>query len=147
MLAGAAVPRAVVRQLRVVRDDLIGQVTAGDAAGGQAAWERFAADVDEVRFGFDFAGAGVGAAGRPEDLLRQTSGDSLVGALVRAVAQLVASGNWTRLRVCANEVCSGIFYDRTRSRTQRWDSYDTCGNRTNVAAYRARVGAAGPAGD
>ncbi|MEV4754512.1 CGNR zinc finger domain-containing protein [Micromonospora sp. NPDC049559] len=23
-------------------------------------------------------------------------------------------------------------------RTQRWDSYETCGNRVNVAAFRAR---------
>jgi predicted RNA-binding Zn ribbon-like protein len=32
-------------------------------------------------------------------------------------------------------------YDTTRSRTQRWHSYELCGNRANVAAFRAREGA------
>ncbi|MEO3773386.1 CGNR zinc finger domain-containing protein [Micromonospora sp. B9E7] len=43
------------------------------------------------------------------------------------------------MRICGNEMCSHVFYDTTRSRTQRWHSYERCGNRTNVAAYRARA--------
>lgn len=52
---------------------------------------------------------------------------------------------WTvdqqRIRVCANDGCRAVFYDTTRSRTQRWHSYELCGNRANVAAFRAREGA------
>jgi predicted RNA-binding Zn ribbon-like protein len=54
----------------------------------------------------------------------------------------IAAGRFERLRLCAFEPCSGAFYDATRSRTQRWHSYATCGNRVNVAAHRKRVSGA-----
>ncbi|MFF4955535.1 CGNR zinc finger domain-containing protein [Streptomyces sp. NPDC001222] len=54
------------------------------------------------------------------------------------MAELMADGTWSRIRVCDNEGCRHVFYDTTRSRTQRWHSYATCGNRTNVASYGAR---------
>ncbi|MFD9007044.1 CGNR zinc finger domain-containing protein [Streptomyces sp. NPDC059582] len=54
------------------------------------------------------------------------------------MAEMIADGTWQRIRACANEDCAHAFYDTTRSRTQRWHSYEDCGNRTNVAAYRAR---------
>ncbi|MCU1658127.1 MAG: zinc finger protein [Pseudonocardiales bacterium] len=34
----------------------------------------------------------------------------------------------------------------TRSRTRRWHSYEMCGNRTNVAAHRARTARGGSGG-
>jgi predicted RNA-binding Zn ribbon-like protein len=70
--------------------------------------------------------------------LRQVTGDPVVGRIVQDVATLITTGNWSRLRYCANEVGGAVFYDTTRSRTRRWHSYEYCGNRTNVAAYRAR---------
>jgi CGNR zinc finger/Putative stress-induced transcription regulator len=51
----------------------------------------------------------------------------------------IEDGRFGRVRLCAFEPCSGAFYDATRSRTQRWHSYATCGNRVNVAAHRERV--------
>jgi predicted RNA-binding Zn ribbon-like protein len=65
-------------------------------------------------------------------------GASAVGSVVRAVAELIATDRFSRIRLCANEDCSHALYDGTRSRTQRWHSYEVCGNRANVAAYRAR---------
>ncbi|MDT5029510.1 MAG: hypothetical protein QOE61_5936, partial [Micromonosporaceae bacterium] len=50
----------------------------------------------------------------------------------------IAADRWTRLHLCANDVCRVAFYDASRSRTQRWHSYETCGNRANAAAHRAR---------
>jgi predicted RNA-binding Zn ribbon-like protein len=74
--------------------------------------------------------------------LRQVEGDPLVGKIALAVAELVAAGTWSRVRLCANHSCGGAFYDTSRSRTQRWQSYEICGNKSNVAAYRARRSAA-----
>jgi predicted RNA-binding Zn ribbon-like protein len=54
---------------------------------------------------------------------------------VLAVPSLIGDRSWSRLRVCANGSCRKVCYDTTRSRTQRWHSYEVCGT---VAAYRAR---------
>jgi hypothetical protein len=65
--------------------------------------------------------------------------DAILGALIGDLHQAVSSGSWRRVRLCAYEPCSSAFYDATRSRTQRWHSYEVCGNRSNVAAYRRRA--------
>lgn len=43
-----------------------------------------------------------------------------------------------RLQVCAAQGCSRVFVDTSRNRSRRYCDPGTCGNRTNVAAYRAR---------
>lgn len=43
-----------------------------------------------------------------------------------------------RLRVCSAIGCSRVFVDTSRNRSRRYCDPSTCGNRTNVAAYRAR---------
>ncbi|MGH9035698.1 MAG: CGNR zinc finger domain-containing protein [Acidimicrobiia bacterium] len=43
-----------------------------------------------------------------------------------------------RLRVCTAIGCSRVFVDTSRNRSRRYCDPSTCGNRTNVAAYRAR---------
>jgi predicted RNA-binding Zn ribbon-like protein len=65
--------------------------------------------------------------------------DAIVGALIADLHRAVTSGSWRRVRLCAHEPCNAAFYDATRSRTQRWHSYEMCGNRANVAAYRRRA--------
>jgi predicted RNA-binding Zn ribbon-like protein len=66
------------------------------------------------------------------------TGDDVVARVLADVQAAMTSGRWSRLHLCANDVCRVGFYDATRSRTQRWHSYETCGNRVNVAAHRAR---------
>ena len=70
--------------------------------------------------------------------MEPAAGPTVPGSIIRSVAELIASGNWSRIKACANAACAHVFYDTTRSRTQRWDSYEVCGNRVNVAAYRTR---------
>ncbi len=48
-----------------------------------------------------------------------------------------------RLQVCAALGCSRVFVDTSRNRSRRYCDPSTCGNRTNVAAYRARQRAGG----
>ncbi|RSM86601.1 CGNR zinc finger domain-containing protein [Kibdelosporangium aridum] len=116
--------------VRAVRDDLVGLVTV-DPRDSAADWAAFSGRVSSVTFQQDFSTPGAVR-------LRQVSGDPVVGSIVLSVAAVVEAGNWTRLKLCANDLCTEVFYDTTRSRTRRWHSYEICGNRTNVAAYRAR---------
>jgi predicted RNA-binding Zn ribbon-like protein len=66
------------------------------------------------------------------------TGDDVVAHVLADIQRAIAAGKWSRLHLCANDVCRVAFYDTSRSRTQRWHSYETCGNRANVAAHRAR---------
>lgn len=43
-----------------------------------------------------------------------------------------------RFRDCASDTCSGVFIDTSRPGRRRYCMPDLCGNRANVAAYRAR---------
>jgi hypothetical protein len=43
-----------------------------------------------------------------------------------------------RFRDCASETCSGVFIDTSRPGRRRYCMPELCGNRANVAAYRAR---------
>lgn len=51
-----------------------------------------------------------------------------------------------RLKTCASPTCRDVFVDTSRNRSRRYCDPDTCGNRANVAAYRARRRAARAAG-
>ena len=70
--------------------------------------------------------------------LAPTGGEAALGGVAAAVQAVVEADAWPRLRICPNHKCDLVFYDATRSRTQKWDSYETCGNRANVSAHRAR---------
>lgn len=70
----------------------------------------------------------------------RTAGDPYVGEVVLAVAELVRAGDWSRIRVCANDACASVFYDTTRGRTRRWHFYEICGNRKTGPRSRAPVG-------
>lgn len=55
-----------------------------------------------------------------------------------ALTGLFTAGEWGRLRVCAAEDCDAVFVDLSRNRSKRYCDVGNCGNRANVAAYRAR---------
>ncbi|MQA09768.1 MAG: hypothetical protein GEU98_14695 [Pseudonocardiaceae bacterium] len=46
--------------------------------------------------------------------------------------------NHDRFRHCASPVCDGMFVDTSRAGRRRYCEPDLCGNRLNVANYRAR---------
>ncbi|AMM19688.1 hypothetical protein AX769_05435 [Frondihabitans sp. PAMC 28766] len=46
-----------------------------------------------------------------------------------------------RLRHCAADDCSLVFFDESRAGTRRWCSMQKCGNRAKVRAHRARAAA------
>jgi predicted RNA-binding Zn ribbon-like protein len=55
-----------------------------------------------------------------------------------ALAHVVAAGEMERLRVCEAPDCQSVLVDMSRNRSKRYCDARTCGNRLNVAAYRAR---------
>jgi hypothetical protein len=112
-----------------LRADLMGLIAAQDPA---QSWAAFTARTSQITFSQDFSTPG-------QVRLRHVAGDAVAGGITLRVAELIEAGTWSRLRVCANDKCQEVFYDTTRSRTRRWHSYEVCGNRTNVAAYRART--------
>jgi hypothetical protein len=120
------VPSELLVEMRRVRADLMAILQSGEG------WERFSERTSGVAFRYAFSPAGgVEPA--------QVAGPPVVGTVARHVAQIVAADAWPRLKVCANHRCARVFYDTTRSRTQRWHSYKVCGNKSNVAAHRARA--------
>lgn len=121
-----------VAQVRSLRQALTEAVRLPGTEAGQAAWteiNRLAASTD-----FHHAFNGDGRVDQ-----HQVSGSPAAGAIIRAIAELVASGQFSRIRICAHPDCQHAFYDATRSSNQRWHSYEVCGNRANVAAHRTRA--------
>lgn len=55
-----------------------------------------------------------------------------------ALAYVVSSGELDRLRTCEAPGCDRVLVDLSRNRCRRYCDSRTCGNRTHVAAYRAR---------
>jgi predicted RNA-binding Zn ribbon-like protein len=61
-----------------------------------------------------------------------------LAVLLAGVAQASAQGTWERLKACSAESCQWAFYDRSKNRSGRWCSMQTCGNRTKTRTYRRR---------
>jgi predicted RNA-binding Zn ribbon-like protein len=127
LLAGTVPTPSALRRLVALRSALNAAL-----GGDEEAWAAIDAEAAGVRIRLEF-GPGPAASVRAD-----ADGDP-VAALVLTLHEAVADGSWSRIRRCANDVCAAAFYDTTRSRTGRWCSYARCGNRTNVAAHRART--------
>ncbi|GEL94411.1 CGNR zinc finger domain-containing protein [Cellulomonas composti] len=54
------------------------------------------------------------------------------------VVDVVRSDEYERMRRCAGEDCTAVLVDLSRNRSRRFCDVNSCGNRANVAAYRAR---------
>jgi predicted RNA-binding Zn ribbon-like protein len=54
------------------------------------------------------------------------------------LAVIIEEHGFERLRVCEGKDCLDVFVDVSRNRSRRYCSPEVCGNRANVAAYRAR---------
>lgn len=64
-------------------------------------------------------------------------GDLATAATI-GLLRLIADTGLGRLGHCAAHGCAGVFVDTTRNRSRRYCIPQLCGNRTNLAAYRAR---------
>jgi predicted RNA-binding Zn ribbon-like protein len=64
--------------------------------------------------------------------------DGAIARLMAAVTQATQDGSWERLKACPEETCRWAFYDRSKNRSAKWCSMETCGNMAKARAYRAR---------
>jgi len=64
--------------------------------------------------------------------------------LAGSFTAMLLRSNPPRLRLCANEDCRAAFYDETKSRTRRWCSGTTCGNRVRARRHRASRASSSP---
>jgi hypothetical protein len=70
--------------------------------------------------------------------------DALVAGVLARLHEAVRSGDWARLKACANPDCQWVYHDASRNRSGRWCSMGECGDVMKARAYRQR-GRAGAA--
>jgi predicted RNA-binding Zn ribbon-like protein len=58
--------------------------------------------------------------------------------IAASFVELLAHGEPTRLKVCANHDCQWAFYDSSKNRSRRWCGSPTCGTADKVRRFRAR---------
>jgi predicted RNA-binding Zn ribbon-like protein len=67
----------------------------------------------------------------------QPLADRMAVEAAMAVVDVIRGGELDRLRVCAADDCDDVLVDLSKNRSRRFCEKG-CGNRVNVAAYRAR---------
>ena len=69
-------------------------------------------------------------------------GDAFAGLIipiVESAADALILGELPRVRRCADQRCTRVFYDATRNRRRRWCDMAACGNRAKAARHRAKA--------
>jgi predicted RNA-binding Zn ribbon-like protein len=64
--------------------------------------------------------------------------DRIAADAAMAFLDLIRADALGRLRICAAEDCEDVLIDFSKNSSKRYCDTGNCGNRTNVAAYRAR---------
>lgn len=65
--------------------------------------------------------------------------DAMIGPIARSAADLFTSDELGRIGQCADDRgCGWLFYDRSRNRSRRWCSMDSCGNRAKAKQHYER---------
>jgi predicted RNA-binding Zn ribbon-like protein len=79
------------------------------------------------------------ALGRDPELVTDAKGvDGAIARLMTIVAAAVEHGRWERLKACPREECEWAFFDKSKNRSGRWCSMDSCGNIEKAKAFRER---------
>lgn len=77
--------------------------------------------------------------GRDPELVADADGvDGAIARLMAIVAAAVEHGRWERLKACPREACEWAFYDKSKNRSGRWCTMESCGNIEKAKAFRAR---------
>jgi predicted RNA-binding Zn ribbon-like protein len=64
--------------------------------------------------------------------------ESVLWPVARAAADLVTSGDLSRLRRCAGDGCGWLFLDQSRNRSRQWCTMEDCGNVSKVRRFRKK---------
>jgi predicted RNA-binding Zn ribbon-like protein len=74
-----------------------------------------------------------------ERVYGQKTVEQYLAPVAEAVAELLGHADFDLVRHCEGGQCMLWFYDRTKAHRRRWCSPQFCGNRSKVAAFRARA--------
>jgi predicted RNA-binding Zn ribbon-like protein len=131
---GGRVTDAELGLAHALRDSIRDLVESGDGAQRESVLAplREVASTHEARI--EILPDGEIALGRPQ---HRNLGDSLFELLliIRAAQE---DGSWSRMKICGNEDCRWLFYDRSKNQHGHWCNMDTCGNRIKNRQLRAR---------
>ncbi|MEW6366548.1 MAG: CGNR zinc finger domain-containing protein [Acidobacteriota bacterium] len=127
--------RGRLRRLRVLLCRIVeavragGRVDAKDIAllNGALAESPLARRIERTRGGWSITTAPVSGGI-----------DGVVAELASSFASMLADGDPSRIRICANRDCNWVFYDWSRNRTRRWCNAAECGNLIKVRRFRER---------
>jgi predicted RNA-binding Zn ribbon-like protein len=64
--------------------------------------------------------------------------DGALAHILSIVERAECDGTWDRMKACPKDDCEYAFYDKTKNRSGRWCSMETCGNVTKAKHYRER---------
>ena len=64
--------------------------------------------------------------------------DKILWLVSESAAELLTTGDLSRLRQCGGDDCGWIFEDSTRNRSRHWCDMRDCGNRDHVRRFRHR---------
>ena len=64
--------------------------------------------------------------------------DRMLWPVTWSAAELLTSGELSRVRMCAGDDCGWLFFDASRNRSRRWCSMEDCGNRAKARRHYRR---------
>jgi predicted RNA-binding Zn ribbon-like protein len=88
---------------------------------------------DRLNLAAGEAGAFVWKWNEPRDAL-----DQMLWRIADSAAEMLTSGDLTRLRQCAGDNCGWLFQDTSRNRSRQWCDMQDCGNVAKVRRFRSR---------
>lgn len=65
--------------------------------------------------------------------------DCMLWPLALSAAELLTSGDLSRVRQCGGEECAWLFLDTSRNRSRQWCDMKDCGNLAKVRRFRQRL--------
>jgi predicted RNA-binding Zn ribbon-like protein len=63
--------------------------------------------------------------------------ERVLGTVAASFAELLANGDPTRIKVCANPDCRWVILDESRNRSRRWCEEAVCGSLVKVRRFRS----------
>ena len=124
-----------VAEVRALRDRLRGVFTSGDEPAVVTMLNALLAEASALPQLSDHDGEPWHLHFTPPEssLFAHMAAEAAMG-----LAIVIRDQGLERLRRCSAAGCDRVFVDTSRNRSRRYCDPSTCGNRTNVAAYRAR---------
>jgi predicted RNA-binding Zn ribbon-like protein len=79
-----------------------------------------------------------GPGGKPRLEPEATGAVGAIGRLVASLYSAMQDEAWERLKLCGSDGCRWAYFDRSKNRSSRWCSMDSCGNREKARRFRRK---------